>query len=146
MCLAKHGMRRWILAVSLALLCWGADVQAISRRACRRACSTQLAPCALETTRALRRACRRAVIRACRSEGVAVCSFDVTTTTTTRPSSSTTTTLPSGPACDPSYPTLCLPSPPPNLDCGQIEVTNFPVVGGDPHGLDGDGDGIGCEQ
>jgi hypothetical protein len=46
--------------------------------------------------------------------------------------------------CDPSYPTLCLPSSP-DLDCGEINARNFPVVGRDPHGFDGDNDGIGCE-
>jgi hypothetical protein len=104
-------------------------------------CVVQLAPCALEATRALRRACRRAVIRMCRTSGVAVCSPGTTTTTST-----TSTTRPSNGVCDPSYPTLCLPSPPPDLDCDQIEATNFPVIGLDPHGLDADSDGIGCEQ
>ncbi len=47
--------------------------------------------------------------------------------------------------CDPSYPTLCLPSSP-DLDCGQISARRFPVRGRDPHGFDGDGDGIGCES
>ncbi|MEP7378232.1 MAG: hypothetical protein ABI725_01575 [Chloroflexota bacterium] len=49
-----------------------------------------------------------------------------------------------GSNCDPSYPTLCLPSSP-DLDCGDINARNFPVVGRDPHGFDGDNDGIGCE-
>jgi endonuclease YncB( thermonuclease family) len=48
--------------------------------------------------------------------------------------------------CDPSYPTVCIPPPPPDLDCGDIPYSNFPVVGSDPHGFDGDNDGIGCEQ
>jgi hypothetical protein len=47
--------------------------------------------------------------------------------------------------CDPSYPTLCLRSYP-DLDCGDINARNFPVRGRDPHGFDGDGDGIGCES
>ncbi len=47
--------------------------------------------------------------------------------------------------CDPSYPTLCLRSSP-DLDCGEINATNFPVRGRDPHGFDGDGDGVGCES
>ena len=47
--------------------------------------------------------------------------------------------------CDPSYPSVCIPPPPPDLDCGQIPFTNFTVVGTDPHGFDGDNDGIGCE-
>jgi micrococcal nuclease len=47
--------------------------------------------------------------------------------------------------CDPSYPDVCIPSYPPDLDCGQIEYKNF-IVGSDPHGFDGDNDGIGCES
>lgn len=47
--------------------------------------------------------------------------------------------------CDPSYPTVCIPSPPPDLDCGDITEENFTVTGSDPHGFDGDGNGIGCE-
>jgi micrococcal nuclease len=50
-----------------------------------------------------------------------------------------------GDACDPSYPTVCIPSPPPDLDCADIPHRNFTVVGADPHRFDGDGDGIGCE-
>jgi micrococcal nuclease len=47
--------------------------------------------------------------------------------------------------CDPSYPTVCIPSPPPDLDCADVPFTNFEVLPPDPHGFDGDGDGIGCE-
>jgi len=46
--------------------------------------------------------------------------------------------------CHPSYPTVCLPYPP-DLDCGEISARRFPVLPPDPHRLDGDGDGIGCE-
>ncbi len=46
--------------------------------------------------------------------------------------------------CDASYPTLCLPSVP-DLDCGEVGASQFPVVPPDPHGFDGDGDGVGCE-
>lgn len=49
--------------------------------------------------------------------------------------------------CDPSYPDVCIPSPPPDLDCGDISYRNFRVVGDDPHGFDGnDNDGRGCES
>jgi micrococcal nuclease len=47
--------------------------------------------------------------------------------------------------CDPSYPGVCIPPRPPDLDCPQISYTNFTVLPPDPHGFDGDGDGIGCE-
>jgi hypothetical protein len=48
-------------------------------------------------------------------------------------------------ACDPSYPGVCIPPRPPDLDCPQISYTNFTVLPPDPHGFDRDGDGIGCE-
>ena len=47
--------------------------------------------------------------------------------------------------CDPSYPTVCIPSPPPDLDCDEVPEKNFKVTGSDPHGFDADNDGIGCE-
>jgi len=47
--------------------------------------------------------------------------------------------------CDPSYPTVCIPVYPPDLDCDEIEFSNFKVSGTDPHGFDSDKDGIGCE-
>jgi hypothetical protein len=49
-------------------------------------------------------------------------------------------------ACEPSYPTLCLP-PGADIDCGQIpQFGNFPVLPPDPFRLDGNPkDGIGCE-
>ena len=51
-----------------------------------------------------------------------------------------------GSRCDPAYPTVCIPSPPPDLDCGQIPYTDFRVLPPDPHGFDGsDNDGWGCE-
>ena len=50
-----------------------------------------------------------------------------------------------GGGCDPAYPTVCIPSPPPDLDCGDIRFTNFRVRPPDPHNFDGDGDGEGCE-
>jgi micrococcal nuclease len=49
-------------------------------------------------------------------------------------------------ACDPSYPTVCIPPAPPDLDCPDIRHTDFVVRPPDPHGLDGNGDGEGCES
>ena len=49
--------------------------------------------------------------------------------------------------CDPNYKN-CIPIFPPDLDCGDIRAMGLaPVyrIGGDPHKLDRDGDGIGCE-
>lgn len=48
--------------------------------------------------------------------------------------------------CHPSYPTVCIPPPPPDLDCGDIEERDFEVSGSDPHRFDRDHDGIGCES
>ncbi|MFN0148741.1 MAG: trypsin-like peptidase domain-containing protein [Dehalococcoidia bacterium] len=48
--------------------------------------------------------------------------------------------------CDPAYPTVCIPSPPPDLDCQDIPFANFRALPPDPHRLDPDGDGIGCES
>jgi len=48
--------------------------------------------------------------------------------------------------CDPSYPDVCIPPYPPDLDCGEISYRNFKVLPPDPHGFDGDNDGIGCEK
>ena len=52
----------------------------------------------------------------------------------------------SRPGCDPAYPTVCIPSKPPDLDCGEISFRRFKVLPPDPHGFDGDNDGIGCES
>jgi micrococcal nuclease len=50
-----------------------------------------------------------------------------------------------GGRCDPSYPGVCIPPPPPDLDCKHVPHNGFTVVGADPHRFDGDGDGVGCE-
>lgn len=47
--------------------------------------------------------------------------------------------------CDPSYPTVCIPPPPPDLDCSDIPYRRFQVLPPDPHRFDGDHDGVGCE-
>ena len=50
--------------------------------------------------------------------------------------------------CSPSYPTVCIPPPPPDLNCADIPFRNFRVLrdipDADPHDLDGNHDGIGC--
>jgi hypothetical protein len=50
---------------------------------------------------------------------------------------------PTNPSCDPSYPGVGIPPPPPDLDCSY---SSFTVIGSDPHGFDGDDDGVGCES
>lgn len=51
--------------------------------------------------------------------------------------------------CDSHYPTICIPPPPPDLDCADIPYRNFYVPRGipdpDPHRLDNSEDGIGCQ-
>jgi micrococcal nuclease len=54
---------------------------------------------------------------------------------------------PSG-KCDPNYAGGCVPPYPPDLDCADIRALGIApvrVIGSDPHRLDGDGDGLGCE-
>jgi micrococcal nuclease len=34
-----------------------------------------------------------------------------------------------GGGCDPSYPDVCIPPPPPDLDCSDVPYQNFQVVG-----------------
>jgi len=48
--------------------------------------------------------------------------------------------------CDPAYPTVCIPPPPPDLDCKDITFRRFTVLPPDPHRFDGDHDGVGCES
>jgi PKD repeat protein len=51
------------------------------------------------------------------------------------------------PVCDSSYPDLCIPPPPPDLDCGDDGVPeNFHVLPPDPHGFDSDNDGVACDS
>jgi micrococcal nuclease len=48
--------------------------------------------------------------------------------------------------CDSSYPSVCIPPAPPDLDCGDIWHKNFKVISPDPHRFDRDGDGRGCDS
>lgn len=49
----------------------------------------------------------------------------------------------SGSDCAPGY-EPCIPPYPPDLDCSDLRGP-IRVTGSDPHGLDGDGNGVGCE-
>jgi hypothetical protein len=49
-----------------------------------------------------------------------------------------------GGECDLSYPDVCIPTGPPDLDCPDIGYSGFRVAGPDPHGFDDDSDGVGC--
>jgi hypothetical protein len=52
--------------------------------------------------------------------------------------------------CAASYPTVCIPPPPPDLNCADIPYRNFKVrwdvADPDPHHFDGNRDGVGCES
>ena len=50
-----------------------------------------------------------------------------------------------GGSCDSAYPTVCIAPPPPDLECTDIPHRRFRVLPPDPHRLDGNGDGVGCE-
>lgn len=51
--------------------------------------------------------------------------------------------------CDPNYAGACVPPYPPDLDCADLRALGLAlpvrVIGSDPHRLDGDHDGLGCE-
>jgi micrococcal nuclease len=46
--------------------------------------------------------------------------------------------------CTSAYTGACIPPPPPDLDCADVPG-GFRSMGPDPHGLDGDSDGVACE-
>ena len=50
-----------------------------------------------------------------------------------------------GRRCDPAYPGVCIPSPPPDLDCADVRFRDFRVLPPDPQNFDGDRNGRGCE-
>jgi ABC-type multidrug transport system fused ATPase/permease subunit len=54
-------------------------------------------------------------------------------------------TIPPTANCDPSYPFVCIPPPPPILTCADIPFRYFIVKPPDPHNFDGDHNGLGCE-
>ena len=85
---------------------------------------------------------------------------ELTTTTTAPPTATTPATVPpvtqgfrSAPPpsnnCHESYPDFCIPPAPPDLDCGSAEIggrKDFTVHSPDPHGFDGNHDGVGCQS
>lgn len=46
--------------------------------------------------------------------------------------------------CDPSYPDVCIPPAPPDLDCTDVSYRGFRVLPPDSHRFDTNKDGIGC--
>jgi len=67
----------------------------------------------------------------------------------TGPSGPPASTPPPSGKCDPNYAGACVPPYPPDLDCADLRALGLSlpvrVVGSDPHRLDGDHDGLGCE-
>jgi micrococcal nuclease len=51
-----------------------------------------------------------------------------------------------GSACDANYSGACIPVSSTDLDCADAGARNFQVVGADPHGFDGNHDGVACES
>jgi uncharacterized repeat protein (TIGR01451 family) len=53
--------------------------------------------------------------------------------------------------CDPHYPTVCIPPPPPDFDCADLSFRGFQVLHDptprtpDPHSFDNNFDGVGCQ-
>ncbi len=73
---------------------------------------------------------------------------DSAASATTSPLATTDdTTVQEGAECHPAYPDVCIPSPPPDLNCADVPHRNIRVVEHpDPHRLDGNHDGVGCES
>ncbi len=70
-----------------------------------------------------------------------------TATATTQPATPQPATPTRNPEqCAAEYPTVCIPPPPPDLDCGDIAFRRFTVLPPDRHRFDNDGNGIGCES
>ena len=65
------------------------------------------------------------------------------TATPTKAATATPTRNPN--QCAVEYPTVCIPPPPPDLNCPDITYRNFTVLPPDRHHFDSDHDGIGCE-
>ncbi len=51
-------------------------------------------------------------------------------------------------SCDPAYPDVCITpyAEAGDLDCGDVPHRRFAVRAPDPHGFDGNNDGVGCES
>jgi hypothetical protein len=61
-----------------------------------------------------------------------------------KPGTTVKLTLSKAPACDPSYPTICLAPFQRGVSCKTIPYHGFVVLQPDPYNLDTNGDGIGC--
>lgn len=66
--------------------------------------------------------------------------------TKSKPPTATIVTRSGGGNCSPAYPGVCIPPPPPDLDCKDVKFKRFKVLPPDPHKFDRDKNGIGCES
>jgi micrococcal nuclease len=87
----------------------------------------------------------RAAERSARDAGRGLWSPTTCAGDTTTAAASPAPAGPARPGCDPSYVGVCIPPPPPDLDCADVPYRRFTVVGADPHRFDGERDGLGCE-
>jgi hypothetical protein len=69
-----------------------------------------------------------------------------TSTQVPTPTSPTITPTRDPNQCAAEYPTVCIPPPPPDLDCPDITFRNFLALPPDRHNFDTDNDQVGCEQ
>lgn len=68
------------------------------------------------------------------------------TATPAPPTAAPTPTVNPRAGCSPAYPSVCIPPPPPDLDCKDVQFKRFTVLAPDPHRFDSDNDGVGCES
>ncbi len=80
-----------------------------------------------------------------KSEPSATSTTTLVPTDTLGPPTPTVTPTRDPEQCAAEYPTVCIPPPPPDLDCPDIPYTNFTVLPPDRHHFDGNNNGIGCE-
>jgi micrococcal nuclease len=62
------------------------------------------------------------------------------------PDRSATNTTSQSSNCNPNYSGACIPNSSADLDCSDVNATNFRVVGDDVYAFDGDGDKVACES
>jgi micrococcal nuclease len=106
---------------------------------------------ALTTAASLARAAKRGLWRAC--PGTPLDPVHAINTGKSGPATSTplppsSVSPPAKSGCDPNYAGGCVPPYPPDVDCSDIRalgIAPVKVIGSDPHRLDGDHDGWGCE-
>ena len=72
------------------------------------------------------------------SAGRAAVTSPIQTGRSLRPGKESSPIPASAAGCEPSYPDVCIPPSPPDLDCGDVAYRRFTVYPPDPHRFDGD--------